>query len=149
LSAYRDPAAFYRAALLLGLVRGDEVVRWADDVLGGDSSAPGSFVEIATTSPDDLTSLRERLFAVAAEKESADVVRRLIGLVQRDLASGRRTFHDTMTVLKQFRAFLKLDRDLNEQLKTLGVDVAMAPPGSHARVAAEQRVRDWLQQHAC
>jgi len=69
------------------------------------------------------------------------VVRRLFGVVHAQLSSGRRSFADTMTVLKQLRAFLKLDRDLNEHLKSLGVDVALRRDG------AEQRVRDWLRQH--
>ena len=144
---YADQAALYRAALLLGLVRGDEVIRWADLVIGEDASAPAAFVEIATTDPDDLTSLRERLLAIGEARESSQVVRRLIGLVQRDLASGRRTLQDTMTVIKQLRAFVAVDRDLNEHLKALGVDIFMAPAGSQARADAEQRVRDWLRQY--
>jgi len=145
---YADEAALYRAALLLGLVRGDEVIRWADEVIGRDAGAPVAFAEIATTPADDLTRLRECLYEAGGGKESGEVVRRLIGLVQRDLASGRRTLPDTMTVLKQLRAFVTVDRTLNEQLKTLGLDVAVAPPGSPERAAAEQRVRDWLQQYA-
>ena len=64
-----------------------------------------------------------------------------------DLASGRRTMGDTMTVLKQLRAFIKVAPALNDHLKTLGVEVAMAAPGSPERAAAEGRVRDWLAQH--
>ena len=144
-----DEAAFYRAALLLGLIRGDEVIRWADSVLGEDE-APAAFAEIATTPPDDLTLLRERLFALSGDKVSAAVVGRLVGLIHRDLASGRRSFPDSMTVLKQMRAFIALDRDrdLNEQLKALGVAVAVTVPGSPERAAAERHVRDWLQQRA-
>jgi hypothetical protein len=60
---------------------------------------------------------------------------------RRDLESGKRDFKDTMTVLKQMRGFLKVGAALNEQLKTLGVGVAMSVTG------AEQRVRDWLRQY--
>lgn len=144
---YREQAALYRAALLLGLVRGEEVVRWADGVVEADEGVP-ALIDIATTPPDDLTMMRERLLALCDERESPDTVRRLLSLVQRDLVSGRRSFTDTMTVLKQLRAFVKVDRSLNEQLKTLGVDVFMAPADSVERAAAEQRVRDWLQQYA-
>jgi hypothetical protein len=142
-----DEAALHRAALLLGLIRGEDVIRWADDRIAHDASAPPGLFEVSTTSPDDLTALRERLFAIGGNSESADVVRRLLVLVQRDLTSGRRSLHDTMTVLKQLRAFIKVDRGLNEQLKTLGVDVFMSHPGTEARAAAEQRVRDWLKQY--
>jgi hypothetical protein len=136
-----DEAAFYRAALLLGLVRGEDVVRWADDAIGREGTAPPALMEISITDPGDLTVLRQRLFEISGEGESAGVVRRLFGLAHAQLSSGRRSFADTMTVLKQLRAFLKLDRDLNEHLKSLGVDVALGRDG------AEQRVRDWLRQH--
>ena len=84
--------------------------------------------------------MRERLFRLCGDMPSDTVAVRVLGLVQRDLASGRRSFGDTMTVLKQLRAFFRLNRDLNEQVKGLGVDVAMQRDG------AEQRVREWLQQ---
>jgi hypothetical protein len=144
-----EDAAFYRAALLLGLIRGGEVIRWADSVLAEDQP-PAAFADIATTPPDDLTLLRERLFAVSGDQVPSAVVRRLLGVAYGDLASGRRSFSDTMTVLKQMRAFIALDRDrdLNEQLKTLGVAVAVTVPDSPERAAAERHVRDWLQQHA-
>jgi hypothetical protein len=134
----------FRAALLLGLVQGRDVVGWADQVLAGDAAAPPAFIEIATTPPDDLTLMRERLLEVCGAGESEAVVRRLLGLVHRDLASGRRSFADTRTVLKQLRAFVTVTRDFNEQLKALGVAVGLAPPGSPEAAAAEQCVRDWL-----
>jgi hypothetical protein len=145
---YAEQAALFRAGLLLGLVRGEEVVGWADQILGGDAAAPPAFVEIATTSPDDLTRLRDQLLDVCGTGESEVVVRRLLGLVQRDLATGRRGFRDTMTVLKQLRAFVTVTRDMNEQVKALGVDVAMASPGTADAAAAERRVRVWLRQYA-
>jgi hypothetical protein len=146
-ATHSEEAAFYRAALLLGLVRGDEVIRWADEVLGSDASAPVALAEVATTPADDLTRMRHHLYEAGGQKESGEVIRRLIGLVHRDLVSSRRSFADTMTVIKQLRAFVTVDRTLNEQLKTLGLDVAVAPPGSPQRAAAEQRVRDWLRKY--
>jgi hypothetical protein len=50
-------------------------------------------------------------------------------------------------VLKQLRGFLKIDPALNDQIKTLGVDVALAGAAPEAVASAEQRVRDWLRQH--
>ena len=137
----RDEAAFYRAALLLGLVRGEDVVRWADEVLGREADAPSPLVELSTIEPDSITALRQQLFELSGEGETNEVVGRVLGLVQRDLASGRRSFDDTRTVLKQLRAFLKLNRDLNEQLKEFGVDLGLWREG------AEQRVRDWLRRY--
>ena len=140
----REQAAFYRAALLLGLVRGRVVVKSADAAIASDDNPSAALIEIAGTPPDDLTLLRQRLLALCDDGESTEVIRALLGLVHADLASGRRSFKDTMTVLKQLRGFLKVDPALNDQLKTLGVDVAMASAGSSEFAAAEQRVRDWL-----
>lgn len=144
---YREQATFYRAALLLGLIRGDRVIAWADGMLAADPEVPPPFAEIATTPADDLTLLRQRLLLVGSDRESEAVVRALTGLVHRDLASGRRSMGDTMTVLKQLRAFIKVTPTLNDRLKTLGVDVAMTAPGSSERLAAEARVRGWLVEH--
>ena len=91
--------------------------------------------------------MRQRLLPLVPGKEPEAVVRALIGLVYRDLSSGRRSFSDTMTVLKQLRAFVAVNRELNEYLKTLGVDIWQSPPGTPARAEAEGRVRAWLAQH--
>ena len=144
---YGERATFYRAALLLGLIRGDSVIAWADGTLASDPEVPPALVEISTTPAEDLTLLRQRLLLVGFERESDAVVRALAGLVHRDLASGRRTMGDTMTVLKQLRAFIKVTPALNDRLKTLGVDVAITAPGSPERAHAEARVRAWLAKH--
>ena len=141
---YGEQAAFFRAALFLGLLKGERVVRWADAVIARDASAPAGFIEVAATSPEDLTTLRHALLTVCGEKESAAVVRALLGAAGRDLSAGRRSFKDTMIVLKQLRASIAVDRALNDRLKTLGVDVALAGAGTVLAAAAEQRVREWL-----
>ena len=109
---HASQAALYRAALLLGLMRGEDVIAWADAVIASDAAAPAACVEIATTPPGDLTALRERLFALCEGRESPATVH------------------------------------AHEQLKAFGVDVFLAPANSPARAEAEQRVRDWLAQHA-
>lgn len=144
---HREQATFDRAALLLGLIRGDRVIAWADRVLATDSDVTPALVEIATTPADDLTLLRQRLLLVGSERESETVVCALVALVHQDLSSGRRSMGDTMTVLKQLRAFIKVSPVLNDLLKTLGVDVAITAPGSPERAAAEARVRVWLAKH--
>jgi hypothetical protein len=139
---YATEARVHRGALLLGLVRGDEIIAWADSAIGADPLAPPALAEISTTPPDDITAIRRQLYDIGGEGNSPPVVQRILGLVHRDLASGRRGFADTMTVLKQVRAFFTLDRDLNEHIKALGVDVALGRDG------AEARVRAWLQSFA-
>jgi hypothetical protein len=146
---YTEYATFYRAALLLGLIRGERVVAWADAVIAAELSPPEAFAEIATCAPDDLTRMRQLLLLIGREKESDAVVRALVAVVGRDLTVGRRTIGDTMTVLKQLRAFVAVSPAVNEQLKTLGVDVAMSPPATPARAQAEDRVRTWLAEYGC
>jgi hypothetical protein len=142
-----EQATFFRAALLLGLIRGERVIAWADEVLAGDPGVPSAFVEIATTPASDLTQLRQRLLLVGSEVESDTVFRAIVGLVHRDLSSGRRSMGDTMTVLKQLRASIKVTPALNDRLKTMGVDVAMTAPDTRERADAEARVRAWLARH--
>lgn len=146
---YREQATFYRAALLLGLIRGDAVIRWSDGVLARDSGAPAAFVEIASTPPDDLSALRHALYPLCDDRESSSVVHRLIGVASQDLESGRRSFDDTITVLSQIRRFLKLEPAFDDELKALLVEVWRARHGLGAdRSATEIHVRVWLSGHA-
>ena len=146
---YAEQATFYRAALLLGLIRGECAVAWVDAVIAAEPSPPEAFAEIATCAPGDLTRMRQLLLLIGREKESDAVVRALVAVVGRDLTVGRRTIGDTMTVLKQLRAFVAVSPAVNEQLKTLGVDVAMSPPATPARAQAEDSVRTWLAEYGC
>jgi hypothetical protein len=145
---YREEATFYRAALLLGLIRGDAVVKWSDAVLARESDAPPAFAEIASTPPDDLSAMRHALYPLCDDRESPSVVRKIFGRISQDLLSGRRTFDDTVTVLSQVRKFLKLEPATNEALKTLLVSVWQARHHLGGDMAdAETRVREWLREH--
>ena len=147
---YREEATFYRAALLLGLIRGAAVVRWSDAVLAADPDAPAAFVEIAATPADDLSAMRHALYPLCDERESTAVIRRIIGLVSQDLAEGCRGFDDSVRVLTQIRRFLKLDAATDDGLKALLVDVWRARHGLGGdRAATEARVREWLAENAC
>ena len=143
--SYREQATFYRAALLLGLMRGDAVVEWSDRVLAVDPHAPSAFVDVAATPADDLSAMRHALYPLCDDREPASVVRAILGLVAQDLETGRRSFDDTMTVLSQVRRFLRVDATTNEELKALAVDVWQARhnPGGDLE-AAKRRVREWL-----
>jgi hypothetical protein len=142
---YREQAGFYRAALLLGLVPGKLVVRWADAILAR-ADAPPAFVEIATTAAEDLSALREALLAACDEKPSAPVVRAILDLVGRDLKSGRRSVADTMTVLGQLRRFLAIGTAVNEEIKTLELRFIRAKERAEMP-DFERQVGDWLAQY--
>jgi hypothetical protein len=138
----RNQAALYRAALLLGLVRGDVVIRWADSVIEEGDTAPYAFIELSTIDPADVTALRHALLALCDEKENDVVARKLLALIDADLRSGRRSYKDTLMVLRQMRSFLKLPRPVDDQIKTLLVESYAAKPEEGAIV--ELRAREWL-----
>jgi len=143
LTDYREQAAFYRAALLLGLLPGSLVVNWADAAIGRDPEAPPPFVEIASTPATDITALRHALLQLCDDRPSDGVIQALLDLIGRDLASGRRGLRDTMTVLRQVRGFLALTPALNDEIRSLGVDFFFASRDGDI-VKFESRLRDWL-----
>jgi hypothetical protein len=136
----------YRAALLLGLLRGDGVIKLADSIIASDEEAAPAFVEIAATPATDVTSLRHALLNVCDDNQSESVVRRVLGLVARDLASGRRTFKDTRLVLRQMRHFLRLSPSLVDRLNAFAVDSYTAAESADEAIQVERRITEWLDQ---
>jgi hypothetical protein len=112
-----DRAAFYRTALLLGLLRGERVVQWADAEIARSATPLPLFVELATTSPDDLTTMRQVLFGLSGENPSVEVIQAVLGLIGQHLASCRRSVTDTVTVLGQLRGLVRLPPDLVDDLR--------------------------------
>jgi hypothetical protein len=93
-----------------------------------------------------VTALRHALLQVCDEKESDEVVRRILGAIDGDLTSGRRSYKDTLLVLRQMRSFLKLPPVVDDQIRGFMVDSYAAKADERAIV--ESRVREWLTQHA-
>lgn len=138
-----EQAAFYRAALWLGLVRGREVTDWADGLLARATDPPAGLVDLATVHEHDVTALRHALLALGPERTPWPVAQAVLGLVARQLASGRRSFHDTRTVLWQARQGLALPSDAAETLKQFELAGLLA--GSAALPAeVEAGMRAWL-----
>jgi hypothetical protein len=139
-----DRASFYRTALLLGLVRGERVVQWADDQIARSATPQPLFVELATTSPDDLTTMRQVLFGLSGEHPSVAVVQAVLGLVGHQLASGRRSVTDTVTVLGQLRGMVRLPPHIVDDLRRLELEsMRTARTGDAATLATTVRV--WLE----
>jgi hypothetical protein len=112
-----ERAAFYRTALLLGLVRGERVVQWADEEITRSTTPLPLFVELATTAPDDLTTMRQVLFGLSGEHPPVEVIQAVLGLIGQHLASGGRSITDTVTVLGQLRGMVRLPPDLVDDLR--------------------------------
>lgn len=142
---YRDQATFHRAALMLGLTSGEFVVAWADTILASDPEPPHAITEVALVPPGDLTALRAALQPLAAESESNAVLRALIGIAARDLARGRRSLRDTVTVLSQVRRGLSIPGAMQWAIDTLEDDYMLASAGvTNDLDVVEARVRAWL-----
>ncbi len=146
---YRTQATFYRAALFLGLIPGESVVRWALGILHTHSAPPHAIVEVSSTAPDDLSGLRHALQPVSEALETAPVVRALLGLVQRDLASGRRTLGDTVEVLEQLRRGVVVPEKIYWEIDALADEHLLMSAGMRGDTdTVDARVRGWLEQFA-
>ena len=139
-----EQAAFYRTALFLGLVRGETVVRWADDVLAGSADAPEAFVEIASIPAGNLTALRLALLQVGDEHAPLRVIGAVLGLIGRHFESGQRSFGDTMTVLKQMRGSVRLTPDLVDDMRRFEIQLVRWTAMGDT-TALESRVRQWFE----
>jgi transcriptional antiterminator Rof (Rho-off) len=138
-----ERASFYRLALFLGLLPGEFVVGWADRVLARTGQPVAAFVEIATIPASDLTALRLALLGLCGERESAGVVKAVLGLIGRHLVTGRRSLTDTITVLMQMRGSVRLSADLADDLRRFEVDFFRASrTGDMA--ALERDLQLWL-----
>jgi hypothetical protein len=105
---YSQEATYYRTALLLGLIRGEIVHRWAEHVIQHDPEPPPACFEIVSVLPTDLSALRYALWPLVSEPDPPTVLEAIFGQLYEDLASGRRGLADTITILRQIRRMLRL-----------------------------------------
>jgi hypothetical protein len=136
-------ASFFRTALLLGLLPGSCAVEWADSVIAGTTSVPHAFLDLATTRPDDITALRYALLEIGTEEVAEDVLRAILGLVLRDIESGKRSMHDSVMVLSQFRRFTKLSSAVAEQILEFEMYHSEAVHAG-TRAETEEKILAWL-----
>ena len=138
---YKLEATYYRTALLLGLIQGEEVHRWAESIIREDPAPPAELLELVSIPSTDLSGLRYGLWSLAVEPEPPAILEAMFGLLDADLTAGRRTVDDTVTVLRQMRSMLRLPAplyaDLNEALVSHGL-----------AKAAGGRIAAWLRQFA-
>ena len=143
--SYRDQATYYRAALLLGLVDGTEVIAWADDILHHDPRPPHEVTDLALVPPLDLSAVRFALQPMADERESPEILRAILGVVLRDLGDGRRSVADTVRVLSQMARELAVPESMHWEIDALVDDHMLAKAGVTKDLGdSEERVREWL-----
>lgn len=131
---YRLPATYYRTALLLGMASGEEVQRWAEQVLTTDPNPPHPLFDLVSVPEGDLSALRSALWPLAREPEPAPVLAAILARLHEELQLGRRDLPETITILRQMRSMLRLPRPMYEALNAALVDQA----------AGSEGVRRWL-----
>lgn len=140
-------AAFHRAALLLGIESGADVVAWADNLIEENADIPKQVLELSTIPPHDLSELRHMLQPIAAPGEDEALLRALFDRVRRDRVNGTRSLKDSVTVLSQARSFLALPLEYFTSIDTLQDDHMLAIAGVRGVTAEiEQQVLLWLAQ---
>ncbi len=144
---YTTQASFNRAALLLGLTTGADVVAWADAIIATESEAPAELFDVALLRPDDLSELRHALQPLATQEESLLVLRALLDVARGELDCRQRSTKDTVTVLAQSRHFLNLPPKYVDEIDTLQDDFMLASASVAGNTAeVEMRLHAWLAQ---
>ena len=147
--SYETQATFYRAALLLGLIQGDEVIVWAEQVIHLDPEPPAGVFDLVLTPPKDLSAMRDALQPLADESESVGILDGLLDRTRADLESGRRSLADTMRVFRQMRQMVTLPDDVRLAMDSLENEHLLATNGMGGDVATvDARTRAWLAQFA-
>ena len=123
---YPLEATYYRTALLLGLVQGDTVHRWAEQAIDREPEPPAAFFEIVSVPAGDLTSLRHALWPLVIDPEPPAVLEAMFGLLHADLVADRRSLEDTLAILRQMRSMLRLPSALYAALNAMLVEYAHA-----------------------
>jgi hypothetical protein len=140
----RSEATYLRAALLLGLVQGSDVVAWAERMVESASAPSADLIELSVT-PAELTALRESLRPLADTAESRAVALRLLSAARADFTGGVRGLGDTLTVLGQMIRQLTVPTEWHAPIKTLQDDLMLAHAGlGETPTIVHQRLTSWL-----
>jgi len=117
-------ATFYRTALLLGLVPGADVHRWAEQAIEHRRQPHDALFDIVSVPADDLTGLRNALWPLAIDPEPAAVLHRIFDLLHEDMRTHRREPADILTILRQMRSMLRLPPAIYANLNAMLVEYA-------------------------
>ena len=135
---YSLEATFYRTALLLGLVTGDCVHRWAEKAIEREAEPSPAFFELMSVPTSDLTGLRHALWPLVIDPDPPAVLEVIFGRLRADLAGDQRDLKDTLTIIRQMRSMLRLPPRVYAALNAMFVTYAENPQ----RVVIEE----WLGQ---
>lgn len=138
-----DQATFLRTALFLGIVQGQRVVAWADHVIVHSADIPDAFIDMAMIPAGEFTALRLALLKIGTEHPSSTTVLAILGLIDRQLHTGQRSFQDTMSVLKQMRGSIRIPAEISDRVRDNDMALVLATERGDTS-ALEAEVRAWL-----
>ena len=143
----RDDATFLRAALLIGVVRPEAAIAWADRIIERDHDVDPHVIELSLTSADDFSAVRHALYPLANPTESTEIVRRLLTVIAQDFVNGRRNAMDTLRVLHQMRRLIPVPDEYKAELTAVEMSHMLASAGVEGRLeTAEARLHSWLKE---
>ncbi len=143
-TSFAEEVTYQRAPLLLGLRSPEDVHAWAEAALAADPAPPEVLID-AVLAPQELTALRAALAPAALERESPEVVQRLLVAMAADVRTLRRSLDDTMHVLAQLRRLVAVPREMAHTLDDLAAGYMLAAAGVERDLDDERaRVAEWL-----
>ena len=74
----RIEATYYHTALLLGLVQGDAVHRWAERLIEREPAPPHEILELVLIPATDLSAMRHALWPLVIDPEPPEVLRGIL-----------------------------------------------------------------------
>lgn len=145
----RDEASYLHTALLLGLLKGEDAVAWADRMIHEMSDPPHDLIELSLTAPEDLSSVRHALAPLAHERVPEAVMERTLRLIADEHVAGRRAPHDSLRVLTQLRRLLPLPAAMADAIRPFENEHMLASVRIGPSIdEVESRLGAWLVQVA-
>jgi len=98
---FKEQAEVCRIGLIIELLTQQEVVRWADNIIGTDDHPDYAVVDISLTGNSGLPSLVSLLFEIAGDANSDKVINTVLGLCSERLNRGVFDANKSIAVLSR------------------------------------------------
>ena len=146
----RAAAAFYRAGVASGIVRGADAVGWADRVIASAPAPPTELFDVSLAPPSSVTALVDALRPLAGPDALGEATARaLLDVLRRQLAAGEVTPEAAIAIAYHMTRGLEFGSELWREAMMLEEYFALAKDGVVGDTAdMSEQVRAWLGQFA-
>ncbi|EDY16729.1 hypothetical protein CfE428DRAFT_5692 [Chthoniobacter flavus Ellin428] len=134
----KDLGEFYRLSLLAGLREPAEVVRWADSIVGAETSPHIAFIELCLAAAQPASRVADLLHDVPGQVTSGLPVRMLLGAAAHFISSSAANWEPLVVRLYHMAGGGRFPEEIYFRLVTLEDEYALARDGMH-RTLAEVR----------